>query len=338
MSSKKGFKGKIDRKQVPQLCGGCHSDPAFMRKYNPGLRTDQLSQYHTSVHGKLLAGGDSKVAVCTDCHSVHDIRSPGDPRSTVNPVNIATTCSHCHADTAHMAGYKIPTTQFADYSKSVHHDALAVRGDLSAPTCTTCHGNHGATPPGVANVANVCATCHVFQAQLFDSSPHKDAFAAAGLPGCVTCHSNHNIVHPTDDMIGSGDKAICTQCHTDGDEGNAASVKIKAQLVQLGTAIDGADKILGTAERSGMEVSQARLELTQAKDTLTKARVTVHSFNAGRVDADIKPGLDIAAKEYEAGNKALAERNYRRVGLAVSLIAIGLVLVGLRLYIKQIES
>jgi len=36
--------------------------------------------------------------------------------------------------------------------------------------------------------------------------------------------------------------------------------------------------------------------------------------------------------------QAMVERNYRRFGLAISLIAIGLVLVGLRLYIKQIES
>src|SRR5215475_2192825 len=55
MSTKAGFKGKIDRKQVPQLCGSCHSDPAYMRQFNPGLRTDQLSQYKTSVHGTRLA-------------------------------------------------------------------------------------------------------------------------------------------------------------------------------------------------------------------------------------------------------------------------------------------
>ena len=60
MGKKAGFKGKITRAQIPQLCGSCHSDPAVMRKYNPSLRTDQLSQYHTSIHGKRLATGDSK--------------------------------------------------------------------------------------------------------------------------------------------------------------------------------------------------------------------------------------------------------------------------------------
>ena len=338
MSRKAGWKGKVDRKQIPQLCGSCHSDPAYMRQHNPSLRTDQYSQYLTSVHGKRLAAGDTKVAVCTDCHSVHDLRAPSDPRSTVNPVNVATTCSRCHADAVLMAAYKIPTNQFAEYSKSVHRDALMVRGDLSAPTCTTCHGNHGATPPGIASVANVCSTCHVFQAQLFDSSPHKKAFELAGLPGCVTCHSNHGIVRPSDEFIGTGDKSVCTQCHTSGDAGYATAAKMKERLEQLATSIANADQILGKAERSGMEVSQAKLDLTQARDTLTKARVSIHSFNVQHLEADIKPGLDTAGKDYQAGQKALADRNYRRIGLAISLIAIGLVLVGLRLYIRQVEG
>jgi len=338
MSKKAGWKGHIDRKQIPQLCGSCHSDPAYMRQFSPGLRTDQLSEYKTSVHGKRLATGDTNVAVCTDCHSVHDLRAPSDPRSTVNPVNVATTCAHCHADAAHMKSYKIPTDQFANYSKSVHHDALLIRGDLSAPTCTTCHGNHGATPPGVASVANVCSNCHVFQAQLFDLSPHKEAFASAGMPGCVTCHSNHAIAHPSDELIGTGDKAVCTNCHMQGENGYAAAGQIKDKLVQLGISIDKADEILGRAERSGMEVSEAKLDLVQAKDALTKARVTLHSANLTRVEADIKPGLEATAKDYDAGKRALAERNYRRIGLAFSLLAIALMIVGLTLYIKRIEA
>ena len=338
MGKKAGFKGKITRAQIPQLCGSCHSDPAVMRKYNPSLRTDQLSQYHTSVHGKRLAAGDTKVAVCVDCHSVHDIRPPNDPRSTVYPLNVPATCSRCHSDPERMKEYKIPTNQFAEYKKSVHHEALTVRGDLSAPTCVTCHGNHGATPPGASSVAAVCSTCHVFQAQLFDASPHKAAFASAGLPGCVTCHSNHGIQHPTDALIGTDDKSICGQCHTEGDPGFVAANSIRDHLAQLAAAIDKSDQILSKAERSGMEVSQARLDLVQTRDTLTKARVTIHSVNVARVQQDIQPGLVAAAKNYEAGKDALKERNYRRYGLGLSLIAIAIVIAGLRMYLKQIES
>ncbi|HEX3095372.1 MAG TPA: hypothetical protein VHW72_22220, partial [Candidatus Angelobacter sp.] len=114
--------------------------------------------------------------------------------------------------------------------------------------------------------------------------------------------------------------------------------KISGQLAQLAAAIDGADQILSEAERSGMEVSQPKLDLAQSRDTLTKARVSIHSVNVDRLRQDITPGLAGAARNYEAGKEALRERNYRRFGLGLSLIAIAIVLLGLKLYLKQIES
>jgi len=338
MSKKAGWKGKIERKQIPQLCGSCHSDPAYIRQFNPSLRTDQLGQYHTSVHGRRLAVGDTKVAVCTDCHSVHDLRAPSDPRSTVNPVNVANTCARCHADADYMKGYAIPTDQFAKYSRSVHHEALAVRGDLSAPTCSTCHGNHGAAPPGVDRVQNVCSNCHAFQAQMYEKSSHKEAFQQASLPGCVVCHGNHAITYPTDTMLGTGPDAVCMRCHTPGDRCDQARAELLANLTRLDKAVKSADQILRLAESSGMEVSEARLAQDQARDSLTKARVTIHSFRPDLVDQDVQAGLKIAANNLQAGKEAMVERNRRRAGLGVSLIAIGMVLLGLRLYIKKIES
>ena len=338
MDKKKGFKGHIDRKQVPELCAKCHADGSYMRQYNPSLRTDQMAQYKTSVHGKRQAAGDTKVAVCIDCHGVHGIRPASDTRSKVHPLNIAETCSRCHNDGKYMQPYKIKHDQFAGYSTSVHHEALTKRGDLSAPTCTTCHGNHGAAPPGVASVVNVCSTCHVFQAQLFDASPHKAAFDAAGLPGCVTCHSNHRITHPDDAMVGTGAQSICTTCHTQGDAGFVAAGNIHQQFAGLETAIGKSEAVLTRAERSGMEVGEAQLELTSAHDQLTKARVTLHSFTPKKIEEDIKLGQATAEKTRLAGEKALRERDYRRAGLGISLVTILAMLVGLKLYIGEIES
>jgi glutaredoxin len=338
MGRKAGFKGKIDHRQVPLLCGSCHSDPALMRQYNPSLRTDQLDQYHTSMHGKRLAAGDTKAAVCTDCHSVHDLRPPSDPRSTVNPVNVAKTCSHCHSDAAYMKQYGIPTDQFANYSTSVHHEAMAVRGDLSAPTCTTCHGNHGALPPGVDKVQNVCANCHAFQAQMYQKSTHAKAFQDRSLPGCVVCHSNHGIHMPSDAMLGTGPGGVCMRCHAPGDHCDRARATILTNLTQLDKGIKDADAALSLAESSGMEVSEARLSQDQARDALTKARVTIHSFQAALVDQDIQAGTKIANADLKAGRDAMVERQHRRIGLGVCLIAIALMLVGLWLYIKKLEG
>jgi len=338
MSKKAGFRGKPKRTEIPAMCAKCHADGAYMRQYNPSLRTDQFAQYQTSVHGKRLAHGDTKVAVCIDCHGVHGIRPSREPRSTVNPLNVANTCSRCHSDAAYMKDYKIKTDQFAGYSASVHHEAMVVRGDLSAPTCTTCHGNHGAAPPGVASVENVCSTCHAFQAQLFDISPHKAAFAAMGTGSCITCHSNHRIVHPTDAMVGTGNEAVCANCHATGDPGFVAAGQIHDDLTRLDESLKRSDEVLDKAERSGMEVSQARIDEAQGRDSLIKARVTVHSFQPAKVEQDTQAGMKIADKTYKAGLQALAERDYRRKGLGLTLITIVAVLIGLWMYIRQIES
>ena len=75
-----------------------------------------------------------------------------------------------------MRGLDNPTEQFQKYKTSVHAQMLYEKQDMSAPTCNDCHGNHGATPPGIASVANVCGQCHARQAELFQTSPHKAAF------------------------------------------------------------------------------------------------------------------------------------------------------------------
>jgi hypothetical protein len=337
MSKSAGFRGKIERNQIPALCGRCHSDAAFMRQYNPSLRTDQLSQYQTSVHGKLFAKGDTKVAVCTDCHGVHNLRAPSDAASNVHPLNVAKTCARCHANSEYMKEYKISTDQFAKYSTSVHHDAMVVRGDLSAPTCTTCHGNHGAAPPGVGTVQNVCSTCHVFQAQLYAQSPHKAAFDTAGFPGCVACHGNHAVTHPTDAKIGTDAQSVCLQCHVAGDTGYQTAGQIHTGLTRLDAAIGDADHLLSLAEASGVEISEARLQQDQARDSLMKARVSIHSFRVAPVNEDLQAGLAIAAKNMQAGKDALAERDYRRRGLVLALLSIFITIASLFFYIRQIE-
>jgi len=337
MSPAKGFRGAPKKAEIPQFCGRCHSDSTYMRRFNPSLRTDQLSQYWTSVHGKRLKQGDQKVAACVDCHSVHNILAVTDTRAPVYPTNVATTCAHCHANADYMKGYSIPTNQVALYEHSVHAQVLA-QGDTSAPTCSTCHGNHGAAPPGVASVENVCGTCHVMNQQLFEKSPHQAAFAQLGLPGCVQCHSNHEILKATDDMVGVGSKSVCITCHASGDKGFVAAQKMAGDLAKLNTFYGRAEEILSTAERSGMEVSEPKVELTGAHEALIKARVNVHAFNEADVRKFTDQGVEISQKSYQAGVAALRERDVRRKGLGVSLIFIVIAIAGLYLKIHQIET
>ncbi|HXX24243.1 MAG TPA: cytochrome c3 family protein [Terriglobia bacterium] len=337
MSRARGFRGAPKKNQIPDFCARCHSDAAYMHRFNPKMRVDQLSQYLTSMHGKRIKQGDVKVAACVDCHSVHNILSVSDTRSPVYPPNVASTCAHCHSDPIYMKGYGIPTNQAASYQKSVHAEMLA-QGDMSSPTCSTCHGNHGAAPPGISSVASVCGTCHVFFAQLFEKSPHQAAFAKMGLPGCVQCHSNHEIVRPTDAWVGSASQSVCITCHAPGDKGYQASQAMSADLAKLDASIARAEGVLNVAERAGMEVSGPKVDLADANEALVKARVNVHTFDDAAVRKLTDAGVEIAAKSYQAGVAALRERDYRRKGLGLALIAIVLAISGLYMKIHQMES
>jgi len=337
MGKAAGFRGKLARTAVPRLCAKCHSDATLMHRFKPQERVDQFAQYQTSVHGKRIAGGDDAAAICVDCHSVHDIRAVKDPLSPVYPERVSQTCARCHADPAHMAKYKIPTTQFDEYRTSVHWEALSQRRDRSAPTCVSCHGNHGAAPPEVSSVSAVCGTCHALLQDLYDKSPHKAAFAAMGQSGCVTCHGNHAVVHPTSKLL-AGDEAICSTCHPPDSAGGIAAVRMQKDIDSLSSSIARAQEILGRARLAGMEVSEPLHRVQEAAERLVKSRVAVHNFRPEAVEALAKEGTAIAAETYLAGQAALAEKDYRRTGLAVSLVAILITMLGLWLTIRSIEN
>jgi hypothetical protein len=219
-----------------------------MRRFDPRARVDQEREYWTSRHGLALERGDARVATCIDCHGSHGILRIDDLASPVFPTRVAKTCSGCHANPATMEGYTtddgrpLPVDQYALWSESVHASSLLERENLSAPTCNDCHGNHGATPPDVQSVAQICGQCHNREAQLFLNSPksegfrrHNELIAAVGDEGCAACHAepepqaqltdvrslgectachrNHAVVRPTVAMLSPLPEAPCFFCH-----------------------------------------------------------------------------------------------------------------------------
>lgn len=332
-----GYVAKPSPQQIPAFCGKCHSDAGLMKKFDPSIRVDQVQEYATSIHGQKLQKGDMNVATCVSCHGVHGIRAPGDPQSSVYAANVAETCGKCHGDAQRMSQYGIPHDQYDKYKTSVHAKALYEKHDLSAPTCNDCHGNHGAAPPGLTSVANVCGTCHTRQAELFQKSPHKEPFDQMQRGECLRCHSNHDIMPPTDAMAGVGQGSVCITCHTN-DKGFAAAQRIGKSLSDVSGRIDEAKDVLDRAEKAGMEVSHAKFDLRDSSDGLTQARVLIHSASADEVEKALGPALDNASRNSAAGDSAFAELSFRRKGLAVSLVFI-LFLAGLvYMKIRQIES
>jgi hypothetical protein len=346
-SEKAKFLTLKSRKNIPELCGRCHSDVDYMRQYKPSMRTDQLAEYRTSGHGKRLeATGDSQVAVCTSCHGgKHHIYAVRDLESPVYPTRVAKTCATCHADPKIMDGRQyhgrpMGHNQYDDWKQSVHGKALLEKGDLSAPACNKCHGNHGALPPEIGSVANVCGACHGKVAAMFANTRMKHKFEEVGLPGCATCHGEHLIRHPTVEMLGMGADATCSKCHADGKHGatlagtNVART-LRAELDELDQLIADAETKTAEADRLGMDVSGPRFDLRKATEARVNARTLIHSFGPEPVGQTLAEGKQTAAEVKERADDAMREHTSRRVWLAVSLVPIMAVVLLLLVYIRR---
>jgi predicted CXXCH cytochrome family protein len=333
-----GFLAAPRRSEIPGMCGRCHSDAAFMRQFDPGLRVDQVSEYWTSVHGqRLRASDDPDVATCTDCHPAHAIRPPDDPASTVYAANIVVTCGRCHADQQRMAGRDIRTDQVEEYRASVHGRLLLEDGDLSAPACNDCHGNHGAAPPGLASVRNVCGQCHSVMADYFDQSGHGEVFNQNDLAGCALCHGHHAVQSASDATLGERSADVCLTCHVPPDTLGLEFERMAAVLDSLESAKQASLAVLEEAEDAGMEVSQALFELEDVNNVQTRAHSAIHTFRVEPVREEVTAGLLLTARAEERGREALAEHHFRRVGLGLSSIVIMLLVVGLLLKIRELE-
>ncbi len=86
--------------QVTTTCGSCH--------------TKLAKSYLETYHGKAHELGNMQTAKCSDCHGAHHILNVNNPKSSVSPRNIVTTCKKCHPDA---------NRRFTGYlTHATHHD------------------------------------------------------------------------------------------------------------------------------------------------------------------------------------------------------------------------
>jgi cytochrome b subunit of formate dehydrogenase len=217
------LKSSVNRSSIPVTCGRCHGQKFLME--SNGETTQPFLSYQSSVHGRAVANGSQKAAVCTDCHGVHQILPANDPKSPISKVAVASTCGKCHTDVANT------------FTASIHGQAIA-RGNMLAPTCTDCHGIHSIkrhtdpnSPVAEQNVSrDICARCHegVRLSQEFGIPGNRvtsyfDSYHGLAAQGgsvvaanCSSCHGVHNIL-PSNDPHSTINRAnldaTCGQCH-----------------------------------------------------------------------------------------------------------------------------
>lgn len=88
------------RISVPQTCASCHAKKEIMDKY--GLSTKVVDTYLADFHGvtmkfyKQYGQTEKQIAVCIDCHGVHDIMKVKSENAAVIKQNLTKRCQKCH--------------------------------------------------------------------------------------------------------------------------------------------------------------------------------------------------------------------------------------------------
>jgi predicted CXXCH cytochrome family protein len=323
MAPSAGYVGVLKTQDIPALCASCHARVDLMRQYD--IQTDQYAQYLQSVHGVKLSQGNPKVATCFICHDQHGTKEVNDPTSNVYPQNVPKLCASCHSDATLMKPYGIPTNQYDLYLKSVHGVALLQRQDPRAPTCATCHGTHGAAPPGFSEVANVCGSCHSATQDYYLKSVHANN--APGTPKCVTCHGRYDVMTPSEAMFGGTDIRDCGSCHP-ANSPQAAKIKQLGDMITASAkAYADASDELKKAAGTGLIVAPEEASLALANTSLVTARAAQHTLDIDTVKAQTDKAISISNQVLADAKKAEEASVFRRqamvAGLAVLALAVG---------------
>ena len=232
---------RVSHLNIPQTCGACHGEKFVMG--GSGHSTQPFTSYQASVHGRAVASGSEKAAVCTDCHGTHEILGAGDAKSSIFKFNVPETCGKCHSGIRQ------------EFGQSIHGQAIA-RGNWQAPVCTDCHGIHSILshldPKSSVSGQNLalvtCARCHegVRLSQEFGVEGRRSSTYLASYHGlasklgsqivanCASCHGVHNILPSNDPRSTIARQNLvrtCGQCHPGVTESFALSkVHIDAPL------------------------------------------------------------------------------------------------------------
>lgn len=358
MSRAAGFVGKPGRDASVGICGGCHSDVNRMQQF--GLPTDQFRKYYSSVHGQQLLAGDSRVAICLDCHGSHGVKKASDPTADVYPLNVPGLCASCHADASLMSAYGIPTDQYELYQASVHGQQLLGKQDVRAPTCASCHGSHDAKPPEVDTIVQICGQCHTATQALYEESRHAKLQGVG--PVCVTCHGGHDVVlpdetrffHPTTpeyacttchepatqalrlnaDRFALDADRRCDSCHHSGSDIYAQAQGIETSLRSADDAVTSAEERIAEAAQLGMIVTDADVQLTEARTNLIKARAAVHTTKLGLIAPIASDAVAKASAAQQVAEGKLEESMFRREAM-VAVVAIIMLNVGVLYALKR---
>jgi cytochrome b subunit of formate dehydrogenase len=154
----------INTANVAKTCGKCH------------VKIEET--YNQSIHGQLMAKGDKRAPVCTDCHTAHAVEPPGTAQFKLLSDQ---RCGKCHQD------------RLDHYRDTYHGKAMALGRPNVAPdvaACYDCHGHHDVLPTSNPasrlsknNILGTCRQCHPSATAGFtEYKPHANPLDARNYP------------------------------------------------------------------------------------------------------------------------------------------------------------
>lgn len=328
-----GYLGIPDKKQLVERCGECHANVEVMNFY--GTRTDQLARYKTSHHGKQLFGkGDARVAGCSDCHGYHDVVPVSDSSSPVYPLNVPKTCNHCHGNEKLMSQYQLPSDVFETYQTSVHAKALFEKKDLSAPHCASCHGSHGAVPPGVKEIGATCGKCHVNEKKYFLESVHAQPMAEGKFSECISCHGNHGVQPAGQHLY----KQACVQCHEPGSPAAQKGDDFFSILKESSRELQAAEALVRQASIDGIFVEEEEAALEEANTNVVSMAPLQHSLSFEKI-SELNQKFEKSAREIQEQIKQKRQfLHWRKIALVPLWVFVLMMVVALWIKYRKLKE
>ena len=197
-------------RNVPALCANCHRTGSKAALRYQGKQDHIVENYKDSIHGKgLLQSGLTVTADCVDCHTAHHVLPAKDPRSSVNRVKIAATCSQCHRGI------------FEQFVGSIHSPQMNKSGK-QLPECVDCHSAHSIQRTDLSNfrlhIMDQCGNCHREIADRYFDTFHGKVSTLGYLKTakCYDCHGAHDILpvsNPKSHLSHDNIVGTCAKCH-----------------------------------------------------------------------------------------------------------------------------
>lgn len=212
--SSKNPNSPISTLNIPMLCGKCHHEGSEV-SLNHDIPQDRiLENYSQSIHGVgLYKQGLTVTAVCTSCHTSHEILEHTDPNSSIHRDKVAETCTQCHARIEEVHKKVVEGRHWQSEKKVI-------------PSCVECHSPHKIIrekkiKTGAANIT--CLSCHSKkdlkkivdgeEISLYIDENHR-SISVHGEIACAQCHTEVQIdKERACETIKS--KVDCSICHAD---------------------------------------------------------------------------------------------------------------------------